>query len=26
MKITGFEVVQVSLPDEDPEWKFAGRA
>lgn len=24
-KISGFSVIPVSLPDEDPEWKFAGR-
>jgi L-alanine-DL-glutamate epimerase-like enolase superfamily enzyme len=25
-KIASFSIVPVSLPDEDPEWKFAGRA
>ena len=25
-KITSFSIIPVSLPDEDPEWKFAGRA
>jgi len=24
-KISGFSVIPVSLPDEDPEWKFAGQ-